>query len=209
MRTVLVIAAKDLRQRLRDRSALVLGLLAPLGVAALMSLAFGATTDFHLTMGVVDADRGPVAAGIVDALRGPGLRGIVSVRPLASGPAARAAVRQGRVDAALVIPSGFSASVEGAHPDALTTVTNVDDTVAGDITAAVAASFVAQLNADRLSVATALAAGAPAARRAGLEALAAGLRIPESARPARLGPASSGSSATTPRGWPSSSSSSP
>ena len=37
IRTVLVIARKDLRQRLRDRSAIVLGLVAPLGIAALMS----------------------------------------------------------------------------------------------------------------------------------------------------------------------------
>jgi len=183
----LVIAGKDLRQRLRDRSALVLGLVAPLGVAALMSLAFNGTANFHLTMGVVDADHGPVASGLVAALRGPGLRAIVSVRVLHSTGTARHDVSAGSVDAALVIPAGFSASVEGARPKALTTVTSVNNTVAGAITASVAASFVAQLNADRLSVATALAAGAPALRRAELEALAARARIPESVRQRPVG----------------------
>ncbi|MEV1063616.1 hypothetical protein [Streptomyces sp. NPDC050263] len=40
MRTVLSIAAKDLRQRLRDRSAWVIVFLAPVLIAGLMALAF-------------------------------------------------------------------------------------------------------------------------------------------------------------------------
>ena len=187
MRTALVIARRELRQRVRDRSAIVIGLVAPLGIAAIMSLAFTGTESFHFTMGVVDADHGAVGAGLVQALRAPGLARIVTITPLSSPAAASAAVRAKKVQAALVIPAGFSASVMGAHPLGLTTVTSIDDTVAGNITASIASAFVAQLNADRLSVATALAAGAPAAEGARLAALAAGLQIPERALQRPLG----------------------
>jgi len=179
VRSALVIARKELRQRLRDRSAIVLGLVAPLGIAALMSFAFKGAETFHFTLGVVDADHGPVAAGLVQALRGPQLRQIVTTRPVADLGAARTAVRDRHAAAALVIPAGFSAALEGGRPEALSTVTSVNNTVAGSITASIASSFVAQLNADRLSVATALASGAPASQAPDLARSAAGLQIPE------------------------------
>lgn len=187
MHNAFVIARKDLRQRLRDRSAIVLGLVAPLLIAALMSLAFNGTESFHFTMGVVDADHGPVASGILEALDSSELRQIVTTKSLPDKAAAVGAVRDKAVDAALVIPAGFSAATEGGHPLPLTTVTSVNNTVAGEITASIASSFVAQLNADRLSVATALAAGAPSDQSARLESLAAGLSIPEQAVQRPLG----------------------
>ena len=177
--TILVIARKDLRQRLRDRSAIVLGLVAPLGIAALMSFAFKGTDTFHFTLGVLDADHGSLATTLVETLHDPGLRQIITTTPVASRAAARIAVRGQKMGAVLVIPAGFSAAVLGDRPLALTTITSVNNTIAGNIAASIASSFVAQLNADRLSVATAVAAGAPSAQLAHLVALAAGLRIPE------------------------------
>ena len=182
-----LIARKDLRQRLRDRSAVVIGLLAPLAIAALLSVAFGNVENLHVALGVVDADHGPVAAGIVKALGSPSARRVVTVKPLASLAAARAAVRDGRVDAALVMPAGLSASVAGAHPEPITVVSSVNNAIAGNVASSIASSFVSQLNADRLSVATALAAGAPASAAARLSEVAAGLRIPEQAVTEPLG----------------------
>ena len=178
MRAAVVIARKDLRQRLRDRSAIVLGLVAPIGIAALMSAAFGGTQSFHFTMGVVDADHGPVARGLVQTLDSPALRSIVTTRPYADEAQAAAAVRAGTVGAALVVPAGFSDAVASGHPRPLVTVTSVNDQISGGITSAVASSFVAQLNADRLSVAVALASGDPSSRRAQLTSLAGHLTIP-------------------------------
>jgi ABC-2 type transport system permease protein len=184
VRTALVIARKDLRQRVRDRSAVVLGLVAPLGIAALMSFAFKGAETFHFTLGVVDADHGPAAAGLIQALHSPGLRQIVTTHPVADAPAA---VRDKRVAAALVIPAGFSVGLAGGHPMSLSTVTSVNNTVAGTITASIASSFVAQLNADRLSVVTALVSGAPSAQAADLARSAARLRLPEQVVPRPLG----------------------
>ncbi len=176
-----VIAGNDLRQRVRDRSAIVLGVIAPLVIAALMSFAFRGTETFHYTLGVVDADRGPVAAALTQVLEDPGLRRFVSVKHLPSAAAATAAIRAKTIQAGLAIPAGFSAASTGSHPIDLQVLTSVDNSVAGTITSSIAASFAAQLNADRLSVATAGAAGIPADQAARLEAASATLRIPEQA----------------------------
>lgn len=84
MRTALAIARKDLRQRVRDRSAIVVGIIAPVVIAGLMSLAFSGVNSFHFTLGLVELDHGPVAAQLVKALEARQLRQIVSVRPVSS-----------------------------------------------------------------------------------------------------------------------------
>lgn len=176
-----VIAGNDLRQRVRDRSAIVLGVIAPLVIAALMSFAFRGTETFHYTLGVVDADHGPVAAALMHVLKDPELRRIVSVKDLPSTAATAGAIRAKTIQAGLVIPAGFSTASTGSHPIDLGVLTSVNNGIAGTITSSIAASFAAQLNADRLSVATAGAAGVPANQTARLEAAAATLRIPEQA----------------------------
>jgi ABC-2 type transport system permease protein len=178
MRAALVIARKDLRQRFRDRSAIVIGVVAPVVIAALMSFAFHGVESFRFTMGVVNLDRGPVAAGLMTSLRAPGLRNIVTSSRLPSVAAARAKVRANKIGAALVIPAGFSAAVLANKPASLTTVRSANNTIAGDITGSIASSFIAQVNADRLSLVTALAAGAPADGISRLAQAVAKLKIP-------------------------------
>jgi ABC-2 type transport system permease protein len=178
---VLTITAKDLRQRLRDRSAVVIGLVAPLAIAAVMSLAFRGTENFHVTLAVTDADHGPAAAGLLQALHRDGLRQVLTVHQFADEAAAGAAVRARHAQAGLVIPSGFSSSVAGASPIPLGVLTSVNNGIAASVVRSIAASFVAQLDADRLSVVTALEAGAPVSQAGRLEALAGRLEIPERA----------------------------
>lgn len=178
MPVALLIAAKDLRQRLRDRSAIVIGLVAPLVIAALMSLAFRGATTFHFNLGVVNADSGPIAAQMIRVLKEPGLQGIVTTKVVSSEAAATADLKSRKLQAAIVIPSGFSASMSGATPESITTLTSVNNTLAGSITASIVSSFTAQLNADRLSISTAVASGAPVDRVAALQAAAAKLTIP-------------------------------
>jgi linearmycin/streptolysin S transport system permease protein len=176
---VLAIASKDLRQRLRDRSAIVLVLVAPLLIASLMSFAFRSLENFHYTLGFVDADRGPIGASLAGALGQPALRKIVTVRVVTSAQAAEREVRSGSLQAALVVPAGFSQSVQGGAPLSLEAMTSVNSPVAGTTTTAIASSFVAQINADRLSVETALAAGAPPSSLARLERAVRSLKEPE------------------------------
>ncbi len=175
----LMIAGKDLRQRLRDRSAIVVGLIAPLVIAALMSIAFKGADTFHYNLGVVDADHGPAAIALKHILNEAPLNRVLTVHDIATRRTAAAEVRANHVQAALVFPKGFSASTEGTHPLPLSTLTSVNNQAAANITAAIASSFVVQVNANRLSVATAREAGATDAQIARLESMAATLQIPE------------------------------
>ena len=179
MRAALIIARKDLRQRIRDRSAIVIGLLAPVSIAALMSLAFNGVDTFHFTLGIVDDDHGAVAAALQHNLRLPALRRIVTLRSVHSEAQAADEVRNQQVAAALVIPAGFSTAATSSTSAAIRTLSSVNNSIAADVTHSIASSFVAQINADRLSVATAIASGAPASRSAQLAASAANLRLPE------------------------------
>jgi len=178
MRAALVIARKDLRQRFRDRSAIVIGVIAPIVIAALMSLAFHGVQNFGLTLGVVNLDRGPVATGLMNSLHAPGLRRVVTPREIASVAAARAEIRANKIGAALVIPAGFSADVLAGTPASITTISSANDAIGGDVAGSIASSFVAQVNADRLSLGTALAAGAPASGAVRLAQAVATLKIP-------------------------------
>ena len=183
----LVIARKDLRQRIRDRSALAIGLIAPVAIAAVMSLAFRGAETFHFALGVVDNDHGPVASALMQSLRQPELKRLVSVRFLPDLAKAAGDVKNRKVAAALVIPTGFSAAAAGSAPANVQVLSSVNNTIAASVTQSIASSFVAQINADRLSVATAIAAGAPPSRLADLAVAASKLQMPMQAAPRSLG----------------------
>jgi ABC-2 type transport system permease protein len=162
VRAVLLIAAKDLRQRFRDRSAIVMGFVAPLLIAALMSAAFGGAFEFHAEVALVDEDGGDVAAALDDVLADPSFEDLLTVeRHDRAG--ALAAIDDGDLGAALVVPEGFTAAVVSGRTAELEVLAGVDTALAGEVTRSIAESFVGHLQANRIAVATALAAGAPVA----------------------------------------------
>jgi ABC-2 type transport system permease protein len=182
VRTALLVAGKDLRQRLRDRSALVIAFIAPFALASIIGLAFGGDTAFRATYAVGDADRGPVAAGFTEGvLASPGLRDLVTVRRVDPGEA-RALVDRGEVDAAFLLPAGLSASVQRGRPATVTIVESGDNPIAGQVARSLADAYAAELAAVNLAVATALDAAGQApteaeARRLGERAAAGRLPV--------------------------------
>lgn len=157
---VFVVAGKELRQRLRDRSAFIVGFGAPLLLAAIISLAIGSSfTKFHATFAVADEDHGPVAAAFVSALHSPDLARIVSFRAAASAADARQLARKD-VDAAFVIPAGFSDAVTSGQAATIDVVRNRASLLGGQVGESVAQGFAARVSATQLSVRTALASGA-------------------------------------------------
>jgi ABC-2 type transport system permease protein len=186
MSPILAIAVKDLRQRLRDRSALVLGFLAPVAVAALISVAFGSASSFHADVAVVDLDSGPVATGFTAVVRDPDLADILTVQPVEGEADARARVADGRLDAAFVISPGFSAAVTSGESRPITVLASTDSAIAAQVARSLAEAFTAQVQAVQLSVQTAVRAGAPHASAAQLAAESSALPPPERAvtRPA-------------------------
>ncbi|MFG3496738.1 ABC transporter permease [Streptomyces sp. NPDC047886] len=186
MRAALTIAAKDLRQRFRDRSAWITVFLGPLAITAVIALAFGGTADFRADLGYVDLDRGAAATGLRRTLESPELAERTSLTSYASAEQARAAVDAGDVDAAVVVPEGFTASLSGRAPAALTVYDSVDNPLQAEFARAVSESFVAQIDADRLSVATAIAAGVPESEVPRLTEKSLALRLPETVEPQGL-----------------------
>ena len=178
LRTALLVAGKDLRQRLRDRSALVIAFVAPFVLATIIGLAFGGDSAFRATYAVADADRGPVAAGFTDGvLASPGLRDLVTVRRVDTGEA-RALVDRGEADAAFLLPAGFSASVQQGGAATITVVESGENPIAGQVARSLAEAYAAELAATQLAVRTALdTSGQPPAqaeaRRLGERATAA------------------------------------
>jgi ABC-2 type transport system permease protein len=175
LRTTLLIAGKDLRQRVRDRSGLVIAFLAPFLLAAIIGLAFGSGDGFSFsaTYAVADDDRGPLASRFVDGvLAGPGLAELVTVRRVGAAEA-RDLVDRGEADAAFLIPAGFSASVQRGGSATITVLAAGASPVAGQVASALAEGYAAQLAATGLAVRTALDASGRPPTQADAEQLAA------------------------------------
>ncbi|MGZ4724576.1 MAG: ABC transporter permease [Ilumatobacteraceae bacterium] len=159
MRAVFTIALKDLRQRMRDRSAVVLSFVAPLAIATLMSFAFRGTETFHATIGLVDLDRGTIAGAFDELLARPELTSVITVRRFATEAEARQAVDDRRVAAAWVLPADLTASVTTGATADVRTLTDVNAAIAGEVATSVAQGFASRINAQGLAIATALSNG--------------------------------------------------
>jgi ABC-2 type transport system permease protein len=168
MRRALSIAAKDLRLRIRDRSAFVIGFLVPFGLAGILSLTLSDVDDegdFSATFGVVDLDGGHLAVGFEQVIRS---LEFAEVEEVATLRQAEDLAREGDVDAAFVIPAGFSDSAAKGEGGQIRVISDPRSEVGGLIARSIARSFASDLDAVTLSVATAIASGAPPGEAAAL-----------------------------------------
>jgi ABC-2 type transport system permease protein len=175
LRAALLIAAKDLRQRLRDRSALTIALVVPFGLAFIFSRILGGVSGGNevFRYAVVDLDHGVVARTFVhDVLDGIQRQGFISVRSEPSEAAGRDLATKGTVAATFVVPAGFTQAVRTNEAASIRVIGNVDSPIATQVAGSIAGGFASELNAIRLSVATAVASQAAGVSPAELEALA-------------------------------------
>jgi ABC-2 type transport system permease protein len=121
MGAIWTITVKDLRQRLRDRSALIFGVVAPLVLAGIFSLVLGDVTTGPTDVRwlVLDEDGGEIAAGLSDGVLpevAASLDGeVVAVTDRA---AAEAEVVAGDADALVIVPEQLSTLAERSGPPA-------------------------------------------------------------------------------------------
>jgi ABC-2 type transport system permease protein len=160
MRVALEIARKDLRQKVRDRSALLIGIVAPFALAALFaSILGGVESDFHARWALADGDGGSIAAALEDGpLSAMREAGLLTLERSADAQAARAAVADGAVDAAILLPDGFSAAALGGGGQ-VELVVDPDAALSGQVARSMLTGFAHEVDAVRLAVTTALAAG--------------------------------------------------
>jgi len=189
MRATWLICAKDLKARLRDRSAILIGIVVPLGLAFIFNSIFSGISGGSdvISLGVVNADHGAISQQFTSqVLPAVGRSGLIAIHPEASLTQARALAAKGTLFAVIVIPAGFSARVQAGQPASMQVIGNVDDPVSTEVARSIAESFTADLNRIRLSVATVAAGSAqpagsvplPPARIQALAAQAAAVAAP-------------------------------
>lgn len=169
MRTGLLIARKDLRQRIRDRSALIYGIIAPLGLAAIFSMILGPISDreFHAEYVYVNKDGGPVAQGLIGILDKMRKDDVIDLRKLDSIDKAEKQVELGsdpfaegdKADAAFIIPKGFSQRVLAGRGGKIEVIGARGSELGAQVAAAVANAFASEVGAVDVAVKTALPPG--------------------------------------------------
>jgi ABC-2 type transport system permease protein len=165
MRVALLVAAKDLRQRLRDRSALLVSIVAPLGLAVIFSQLLAGTTSFDATWGVADSDGGELGRALREDVIGSmadGSGGTFRIVDEPTEAAARMAVDDGTVEAAFIIPPGFTTAIEAGQSVTLEIVGARDEGLSTEIARAVAQRFGDGVVAVQLTVGTATSLAAAA-----------------------------------------------
>ncbi len=83
------------------------------------------------------------------------------MKPVTSEADARAKVAKSDLSAAFVIPKGFSEAVTSGQGRPITVLASVDSSVAEQVARSLAESFTTQIEAVKLSVESAVRAGAP------------------------------------------------
>jgi len=173
-RAATIILRKDLRLRLRDRSVLLFAFVVPLALTFVFSQLFPTQEDFELTAGVVDLDGGDVATGftqgVVAALVDDGL---VEATTFADEAGARAALEDGDIAAAWILPEGFSAGVAAGEGGELRVLVNPDRTLSAEVARGIADGYRAELDRISLAVSTSAAAAQGTLSGPQLEQLAA------------------------------------
>jgi ABC-2 type transport system permease protein len=117
MSRIWTLAAKDLLETRRDRLALLFTVIMPLAFTAFFGLMFGAGSD-RLPLALFNADSGTSAGQLVTMLQD---SAVAKVEPMTAEEAEKA-VDDGKVTAALLIPSDFSAALTAGEPVDLTVV---------------------------------------------------------------------------------------
>jgi ABC-2 type transport system permease protein len=160
VRIALVIAGRILRQRLRDRTALIFAILTPLGLALAFSVLIPSEfSSFHTRFVVVDGDAGPMAKVLVeDVLGGVVEAGVADVDTLPTEEAAAQTVRDGDASAAIIIPVGFSAAIQAGAPTEIR-ILGGEYAISLEIARSVVSRFADDVGAIQLMVATTVATG--------------------------------------------------
>lgn len=174
MKKILNIGFKDLRLRLRDRTAIILAFIAPLVLATIISFAFGREdVPFRTTIAIADLDGSEISRSFTEGIRSiPAFEDAIEIKSASSAEEASSLVEKEEVGAAIVIPVRFGEAVRAGRAADVSVVRNIASPITGELAEAIAQGFASEINAGRLAIQTAVAAGALARPDSpGLEAL--------------------------------------
>lgn len=157
MPAAVTIALKDLKRSVRDRSAIMVSLVAPLVLAFILSTVLGNADaeSFSVRYTVLNEDAGPIGETFVDRVLG-GMEedGFAEISTSDDLSEARRRLGNEDVGAAFVIPPGFSRAVQSGRGAELRVLQNPDAPIGAQIARSVASGYASELNAVSLSIAT-------------------------------------------------------
>lgn len=165
LRPLAVVAGHELRSRMRDGTALLIALVAPILLSTLFGLALGGDDDPPLkaTIGIVDLDGGQFPASVQrEALSTEELKGLLTFAKYPDEAAARGAVDSGAAGAAIVFPPGFSDDVGAGRGGRVSVLESPESPLAGVVARSMVDRISALVEARTLAVRASLDAGVPA-----------------------------------------------
>ena len=164
IRSMLLIAGKDLRLRLRDRSVFIVALIAPAALALIFTVVFGDVLGsdgggFQATYGYVDLDDSDASRALSEVLDELGQSDQIEIRRLADVGEVEAAIDADEISAAFVVPGGFDRGVASGGAS-LEVIGNVDAPTGTGIAQAIAEAYASSVERVALTVSASLQAGA-------------------------------------------------
>ena len=152
------IAVKDLKLRLRDRSAFIFGVIAPLVLAFVFNLVFGsafdATTGLGLEYGMVDLDQTEISQAFSGVLEEVEADGVLTIETYADEVFATAAIEQGEIDAYYLIEGGFGQDVVSVGSPTIRVIGDIDAPTSTQIAASIAEQFGSGVETTQLAIGT-------------------------------------------------------
>jgi len=155
------VAATEMRRRVRNRSALLTAVVAPLAMAIVFGLLLGGTDSLSVNIGVVDNDRSALTIGYVDGLLGSnGGDSPVTFVSVSDDAAARRALDDDEIDAAIVLPAGFGEQVATGAGSTIDVLRDPRREISGEIARSIAGRFADGITTRTLAAVTGVAVGA-------------------------------------------------
>ncbi|MFU8839653.1 MAG: ABC transporter permease [Nitriliruptoraceae bacterium] len=156
------ILRKDLTLRMRDKSVWLFAFVVPLGLTFLFSSIFPDMGELEVRAGVVDLDGGPVADGFVEGVV-PSLvaAGVLADTVVLDEAAARAQLEEGSLEAAWILPAGFSEAATAGQEARIDVLVAAGRTLPGEIARGVAEAYARRIEQVGLAIGVELGAGGP------------------------------------------------
>lgn len=151
------IAVKDLKLRVRDRSAFIFGIVAPLVLAFVFNLVFGSVFDatgLGLEYGMVDLDRSEISQRFGAVLEEVEADGVLTIENYANEASAERAIEDDEIDAYYLIEDGFGEGVVTFAAPTIRVVGDIDAPTSTQIAASIAQQFSIGVEATQLAITT-------------------------------------------------------
>ena len=152
-----LIARKDLKLRLRDRSAFIFGVVAPLVLAFIFNLVFGGASDpatgLGLEYGMVDLDQSEISQAFTGVLEGAEADGILTLQTYDEEAMGAIAVEDGEIDAFYLIDVGFGRDIQTGGSPTIQVISDIDAPTSTQIGASIAEQYASGVDSAQLAIA--------------------------------------------------------